>query len=221
MSYRAVPAPPPEAFRLTKLTVVAALLLWAATVIFAASSGYLATLYQPLIGGIVAVTIIIPMIIYVTSPGMRRFMHAIGHRRIVQFHMWRIPAALLFFWYGAQGELPPPFWILAGTGDLLAGLFALYVASRPENPGRYLRFHIFGFVDFVVAVGTGLTFTLLQDPRMAPIAALPMALIPLFGVGISGATHLMAFDMLRRGTGFREATSTESGHRGAAPVVEA
>jgi hypothetical protein len=36
---------------------------------------------------------------------------------------------------------------------------------------------------------------------MAPIAILPLALIPLFGVGISGATHLMAFDMLRRGVG--------------------
>ena len=30
------------------------------------------------------------------------------------------------------------------------------------------------------------------------IAALPMALIPLWGVGISGVTHLIAFDMPRR-----------------------
>jgi hypothetical protein len=59
--------------------------------------------------------------------------------------------------------------------------------------------HRFGFADFVVAVGTGLAFTLLLDPRMAPITALPLALIPLFGVGISGATHIIAFDMLRRG----------------------
>jgi len=30
------------------------------------------------------------------------------------------------------------------------------------------------------------------------IAVLPMALIPLWGVGISDVTHLVAFDMLRR-----------------------
>ena len=55
----------------------------------------------------------------------------------------------------------------------------------------------FGFADFVVAVGTGLTYTLLLDPRMNLIAELPMALIPLFGVGLSGASHIVAFDMMR------------------------
>lgn len=52
-----------------------------------------------------------------------------------------------------------------------------------------------------VTVGTGLTFTLLQDPRMALVTVLPMALIPLPGVGISGTTHLIAFDYLRRRQG--------------------
>jgi hypothetical protein len=60
------------------------------------------------------------------------------------------------------------------------------------------------------AEGTGLTFTLLLDFRMAPIATLPLALIPLFGVGISGASHLMAFDMLRRGVGFSEQHSADT-----------
>ena len=64
-----------------------------------------------------------------------------------------------------------------------------------------LVFHIFGFADFVVAVGTGLTLFLLNDPRMAGIQTLPMALIPLYGVGISGANHIMAFDLLCRQVG--------------------
>jgi hypothetical protein len=33
---------------------------------------------------------------------------------------------------------------------------------------------------------------------MASIAAFPLALIPLFGVGVSGASHLIAFDVMRR-----------------------
>lgn len=49
-----------------------------------------------------------------------------------------------------------------------------------------------------LSLGAGLTYTLLQDPRMAPIAQWPMALIPLFGVGLSGTAHLIAFDLLRK-----------------------
>ena len=33
---------------------------------------------------------------------------------------------------------------------------------------------------------------------MSGIQTLPMALIPFYGVGISGANHIMAFDLLRR-----------------------
>lgn len=159
---------------------------WALAVVVAAESGALGKLYQPLIGAIVAATIAIPTLWYFVSPAFRYLMEALGHRRIVLFHVWRIPAALLFFWYGARGELPPPFWILAGVGDLLAGAYALRVSFQPEDARRYLLFHRFGFADFVVAVGTGLTFTLLLDQRMASIAVLPLALVPLFGVGISG-----------------------------------
>jgi hypothetical protein len=176
---------------------------WGAAVVYAADTGTLAGLHQPFIAAIVATTILAPTLLYFASSAFRRLLEAIGHRRIVMFHVWRIPAALLFIWYGAKGELPPLFWLLAGVGDLLAGTYALRVVSQPEDSLRYNSFHRFGFTDFLVAVGTGLTFTLLLDPRMAPIAVLPLALVPLFGVGVSGASHLMAFDMLRRGVGFK------------------
>jgi hypothetical protein len=77
----------------------------------------------------------------------------------------------------------------------------LFVVVLPENRTRYWIFHVVGFADFVVAVGTGLTLFLLNNPQMAAIQTLPMALIPLYGVGISGASHIMAFDLLRQGLG--------------------
>lgn len=80
-------------------------------------------------------------------------------------------------------------------------MLALAVTLLAKTRGRYLVFHLFGFADFVVAVGTGLTLFLQNDPLMAGIQTLPMALIPFFGVGVSGASHLMAFDLLRRGAG--------------------
>jgi hypothetical protein len=154
---------------------------------------------MPLIAGLVALGILLPTIWYFATPVARNWADRVGIRTITAFHVWRVPAALVFFWYGLNGELPTLFWVLAGTGDLIAGLWALSVTAKSSSsPADYLRMHRFGFADFVVAVGTGLSVTLLMDPRMAPVAALPLALIPLFGVGISGATHLMAFDMLRR-----------------------
>jgi hypothetical protein len=52
--------------------------------------------------------------------------------------------------------------------------------------------------DFIIAVGTGLTFSLLQISMMNTIATYPVALIPLFGVPISGVSHIMALDLLAR-----------------------
>jgi hypothetical protein len=174
-------------------------LVWAAAVTLAAGSGVLANLWMPAIAGLVALGIALPTLWYFTSHSARAWADNVGLRAITALHIWRVPAALAFFWYGLQGELPVLFWVLAGTGDLIAGLWALAVTWRPGSSREsYAWMHRFGFADFIVAVGTGLTFTLMQDPRMQPIAALPLALIPLFGVGISGASHLVAFDMLRR-----------------------
>ncbi len=175
---------------------------WFLTVVVTAQTGLIGKLYMPFIAAIVAATIIIPTIWYFASPRFQRYVESIGHKRIAMFHFWRVPAALLFFWYGAHGQLPLAFWAIAGVGDLIAGLYGLYASLQSETTKNYWAFHLFGFADFVSAVGIGLTFTLLSDPRMQPVAELPLALVPLFGVGLSGASHLMSFDMLRRGVGF-------------------
>jgi hypothetical protein len=52
--------------------------------------------------------------------------------------------------------------------------------------------------DFVIAVGTGLTFSLLQISMMDTITTYPVALIPIFRVPISGVSHIMALDLLAR-----------------------
>lgn len=174
-------------------------LAWLVAILAAAGSGLLARLWMPAIAGLVAFGIALPTLWYFTAPAGRIWADRVGLRAITAFHVWRIPAALVFFAYGALGLLPPLFWIAAGVGDLIAGIWAWRVVRRADAPlSAYRAMHRFGFADFCVAVGTGLAFTLLGDPRMAPVAALPLALIPLFGVGISGASHMVAFDMMRR-----------------------
>jgi len=175
--------------------------LWAAAVIAASQSGLLGNLGRTFMPGfalLVALGIGVPVVLYFKWPSAQRAVHAIGLHRLTLMHIWRIPAALMFFWYGLRGELPPLFWIVAGVGDFMAGAFAATVLWREATPSLYRRIHVFGFVDFVTAVGLGLTFTLLDDPRMTLLTTLPMALIPLFGVGLSGASHIIALTRLTK-----------------------
>lgn len=174
---------------------------WAASVGAAAHWGLLAALGRAFMPGyalLVGLGIATPTLAYFALPAVRHAVHRIGLRRLTLWHAWRIPAALLFFYYGLQDKLPPLFWVLAGVGDLLAGCYALALLRHAPSHDLYARIHRFGFADFVIAVGTGLTFTLLGDSRMSLLTTLPMALIPLFGVGLSGASHIAALHMLRQ-----------------------
>jgi hypothetical protein len=175
--------------------------LWLVSVIAASQSGLLPALGRVFMPGyalLVAFGIGLPVLLYFGWPAMRRTVDAIGLHRLTLMHVWRIPAALAFFYYGLRGELPALFWIVAGVGDFMAGAFAATLLWRAGTVARYRRIHVFGAIDFVAAVGLGLTFTLLQDPRMALLTTLPMALIPLFGVGLSGASHIVALSRLAR-----------------------
>ncbi|WP_201314941.1 hypothetical protein [Dyella sp. EPa41] len=178
--------------------LLAVLAAWGLAVVVAAETGAYAAVNPRFLAAIIALGIVVPVIGYALSSGFRGYIQAMGLRSLTAFHVWRIAAALVFFWYGAHDLLPEAFVRNAGWGDLIAGFLALAVLLLPESRGRYLTFHVLGFTDFVVAVGTGLTFFLRNDPRMSAIETLPMALIPLYGVGISGASHIMAFDLLRR-----------------------
>ena len=90
----------------------------------------------------------------------------------------------------------------AAWGDLLAGLAAPLVIlgaarlSARSKVRAYLAFHLFSFGDFVLAVGTGLTLTVLGDPLMDTLLNTPMALVPLWGVPITGAISLLALHRL-------------------------
>lgn len=175
--------------------------LWAAGVAIVAARGGFAPLVGAPFAALVALGIALPTLAYFRIARVRMAIDAIGLRPLTLMHAWRVPAGLAFIAYGLQGQLPPAFWIPAGFGDVLVGLYALRLLRGGGADARfYRRFHVLGFADFVIAVGSGLVHTLMLDPRMAPIATLPLALIPLFGVGLSGASHLVAFHWLRRGS---------------------
>lgn len=179
-------------------TVLAA---WGGGVAVAASTGLLAQVPPRAVAGLVVLGVAVPTLAYFINPAVRHWVEAFGLRRLTLFHAWRIVAAVLFFGYGAAGQLPPLFVERAAWGDLIAGVVAVVVVVLPFARWRYAAMHVFGMADFVTAVGTGLYFTLSNPESMVQIRYLPLALIPMFGVALSGATHLIAFDLLRRRVG--------------------
>jgi hypothetical protein len=129
----------------------------------------------------------------------RALAERLGPYGLAGFHVWRVPAALTFFWYGSHELLPDVFVTRAAWGDLVAGLLAGLIFLLPRRRATVLSFHLFGLADFILAVGTGVVLTLTTPEAMAELTRLPVSLIPLVGVPLSGATHLAALHLLATG----------------------
>lgn len=79
-----------------------ALALWLVGVVWASQSGSLSALgvrFMPGFALLVALGIGIPVAMYFALPAVRRAVDAIGLHRLTLIHIWRIPAALVFFYY--------------------------------------------------------------------------------------------------------------------------
>jgi hypothetical protein len=113
-------------------------------------------------------------------------------------------AGVAFLLYLAFGHLPALFALPAGLGDIAAGIAAALVARRlSQGSGRRgaLWFNAYGMTDLIVALTLGaLTgFGLLNvTPSSAPIAELPLALIPTATVPLLFVLHIAAVSALVR-----------------------
>lgn len=179
-----------------------AVVVWGVAVALLWATGALAALPLLALPAVIGAGIVVPLVVVLRSPVQRGLVARVDLAHLTWFNAWRVPAAVAFFAMGAQGLLPAGFVANAGWGDLVAGVAApLVVIGAARLGGRsrvraYLAFHLFSFGDFVVAVGTGLTFTVLGDPLMRTLLDTPMALIPLWGVPITGAISLLTLRRL-------------------------
>jgi hypothetical protein len=182
------------------MTAASVAAVWGSLIAIASLTGLLHQVSPFAVAPAVILGIVAPTIWYFNSRELQAMVQRIGLKRMTLFHVWRIGPALLFFWYGAHGLLPKVFVERAGGGDLAVGILAPLVVGLVPWRWAYAAFHVLGLSDLLIAVGTAVALTLASPAAMQHIGDFPVALIPLFGVGITATTHMMAFDLLRRGS---------------------
>jgi hypothetical protein len=170
---------------------------WGVAIGVASATGLLDRLPAMAIGALIMGWFAFGAVAYFGSSNLRNAAGRVGIRSVTGFHVWRIAAALLFFWYGAHGLLPALFVQRAAWGDLIAGLIAGAVWLWPTRAGYWIT-HLFGLLDLVIATATGMSLRLNGPVEMRNVASFPVALIPLFAVGLTATMHLVAFDLLLR-----------------------
>jgi hypothetical protein len=172
---------------------VLTLVIWSGCAFFVASTNTISK--QIILGPLVVLETAIPVAIYFWNTSFHAYVNSIDLKHLTIFHLWRLLAGFTFVAYGQKQFLPSTFVHNAGYGDVLVGLLVPVVLLLPGGAGKYLFFHIIGMADFILAVGTGLALTLVGTPLMSNITAYPVVLIPLLGVPVSGAMHVMALDI--------------------------
>ncbi len=191
-------------FGMAKL-VFAVLAFWLALVLFLAGHGALGGRpgNPPLAILLSAVT---PVIVFLAafrlSKAFRDFVLSFDLRLAAGIEAWRF-AGLGFIALYANNVLPGVFAWPAGVGDMIVGMTAPWVMlaliRRPEFvAGKwFLLWNLFGMLDLITAIGSGGLGTMMVhgtpgEITMAPMARLPLALIPAYFVPILFMLHLVA-----------------------------
>jgi hypothetical protein len=159
-----------------------------------------------LLGAVVPVLVFLAA--YWGSAGFHAFVLTLDLRLATAVQAWRA-GGLVFLALYAHGLLPGAFAWPAGLGDIAIGVTAPWVLlALLRRPGfarssTFVTWNLLGMLDLVVAIATGAMTSLLAsgapgEVTTAPMAQLPMLLIPAYLVPLFFMLHLAALFQVRR-----------------------
>ncbi|MBU6342891.1 MAG: hypothetical protein KGS48_15465 [Bacteroidetes bacterium] len=179
--------------------IATAVVFWGLASFFLGYFQFFQSIPAPFFGITVILIMASLVLLYRYNAPFAAYSDAIPLKSIALFHAWRIFAGWLFL--ANTGALSQTFINNAAYGDILSGFLGLSVWVLGPTKRMYLIFNLLGTLDFITAVGTGLTLTILGDAGMGKILQLPLILIPLFGVPLSGITHIISLNRLWKMSG--------------------
>ncbi|MDB6016350.1 MAG: hypothetical protein JWR19_839 [Pedosphaera sp.] len=140
---------------------------------------------------------------YVRRGALWAFAQTLDLRVITLLHIWRLLGVVFLIDY-FQGRLPGGFALPAGIGDVITAVTAvpLALAMSHQTPGVrkwFVAWNIFGLVDLIVAVGSGIlhsasSFGILAGagPTTLLMSQFPLSMVPTFFVPLFILLHLLA-----------------------------
>lgn len=193
------------------LLVAVVLAIWFALVfLLGASRGFVrppGTPPLPILIGVMAPIIVFLAAFWVLG-AFRNFVLTLDLHLVTGIQAWRF-AGLGFLALYAHRVLPGLFAWPAGLGDIAIGVTAPWVAlTLIRRPGfatsqLFVVWNLLGIMDLVVAVSTGalssgLAVGVAGEVTTAPMAQLPLVLIPAYFVPLFVMLHLAALFQARR-----------------------
>lgn len=187
--------------------VVAVLAIWFGLVVVLGASGTFVrtpgTLPLPILVGVMA-PLIVFLVMFGVSPTFRNLVLSLELPLITAIQAWRF-AGFGFLALYAHDVLPGLFAWPAGLGDIAIGLTAPWMAlalvrkASFASSRSFIVWNLLGILDLVVAIGTGaLSSALALGVTTAPMARLPLVLIPAYFVPLFIMLHLATLFQARR-----------------------
>jgi hypothetical protein len=160
----------------------------------------------------VALGVLAPIVAFgaalAVSARIREFVLQVDVRFMVAVQAWRF-AGLGFLALYAWGVLPGSFALPAGLGDMAIGMTAPFMLAAILREPRFAAsrafviWNLLGVLDLVVAVGSGASSAFLAhggagEVTTAPMAYLPLVLVPAYFVPLLAMLHVAALLQARR-----------------------
>ena len=201
--------PAPGRDRVTRVSTLAltgwlgAAIAFALLGVYRAASDRLPTIHYGIL-----VPLLIGGVLFWRSTTVERLLDAVPQSWLVGVQTYRALGGIFLILYGT-GKLPGLFAWPAGLGDVLVGVLAPVVAiaharGPRENGDVVAAWNIFGLLDLLVAVTTGLLTSPSPLQRFAfdlpneLISAFPLVLVPTYLVPASVLLHLTSLAKLHR-----------------------
>jgi hypothetical protein len=131
-------------------------------------------------------------------PNVRTYFRTADAAKFVALGPWRIVYGASLLALGSVGGIPAAFYISAGIGDILVGLWSLSILSRRSavSTREVSAWNIAGVMDFAHVLMLGainLRPFYLANPEVPPLNMLPLVGVPMFF-----AMHILALWGLTR-----------------------
>jgi hypothetical protein len=196
----------------TGRAVAGVLAVWLACAIVVGASGLYYGVAAPAIGAINGLLVALTLLAIYFIPALRAWVREVPLRWLVLYHVVRF-VGVAFLVFSARGLIPDAFAVTAGWGDIAVAVTALivaYAALPITNRTRWwivLLWNVFGLLDILIVLRTGIGLGLADASQMLWITAFPWSLIPTFIVPLVLVTHVLIFVRLARVTPTNDAVT--------------